>query len=395
MGTQKQVQQRPGDEEQYPADGEGHGRHEQQAFFGAGPDPVQLARPVVLAHEGGEGGAEGAGDGPEGPVHLAAHGPGGHHHRAQGVDAHLQQQVREPVHGALDPGGDADPQHPHEEPPVPLAPEPQPEGPLQGQELAGDQQGRHRLAQHRSHGHAHDAPGKDDNEDHVQNDVEAAAHEQAQEGKAGVADGAQDPGAHVEEEQEHRAHKVDTLIEQGLVEGVRRGLEQGEELGGEQAHQGPHDQAQHHAQPVADPHGCGHPLVLLGPVELGDDHRGAAGQGHEEPDDQIAQYGGAATHGGQGLRAHELAHHEGVHCVIELLEQSACRDGQEEQHQLFDDRSFDEVVSRFHSRFLHPSYSGPTLCPKDPDVKIKKKKPPLGVRPSGRMAEAVFSVPEL
>ena len=348
----QQVQQRPGAEEQHAADGQRQAAHEQEALPGAVPDAVQLAGPVVLAHEGGEGGAEGAGDGPIGPVHLAAHGPGGHHHRAQGVDPHLQQHVRQPVHGALHPGGDADAQHLLEQGSVPLLPQPQPGGALQGQELDGHQPRRHGLGDQGGHGHAHHAPGEGDDEEHVQDHVEPAAHHQAEEGEAGVADGAEDPGAHVEQEQEDGAQEVDALIDQRKAEGVRRGLQQGQQLGREQAHQGAHAQAQQGAHPIGHGHGRGDPVVLLGPVELGDDHRRAAGQGHEEADDQVDQDGGAAAHRGEGRSAHELAHHEGVHRVVELLQQGPRGDGQKEGHQLFDDGPFGELVVGVHGDFL-------------------------------------------
>ena len=220
--------------------------------------------------------------------------------------------------------------------------------PLQPHELNRHQQGGHSLGQDGGHRYARHLPGEGDDEQHVQRDVETAANEQAQEGEPGVADGAKDPGAHVEQQQEQRPHKEDALVQQRLVEGVRRGLQKGQQLGGEQAYQRSHAQTQQDAQPIADAHGRGHPLVLLSPVELGDDHRRAAGQGHEEADDQVDQYGGAAAHGGQGLCAHEFAHHEGVHRVIELLEQRSRGDGQEEAHQLFDDGPFSKFVSRLH-----------------------------------------------
>jgi hypothetical protein len=84
---------------------------------------------------------------------------------------------------------------------------------------------------------------------------------------------------------------------------------------------------------------------------LGYNHRGAGAQAHEKAYGEVQQHSGAAAHGCQSLGAHELAHHHGVHRVIELLEQHAHRYGAEKAQQLFPYDALGKVVfvvCKFH-----------------------------------------------
>ena len=89
-----------------------------------------------------------------------------------------------------------------------------------------------------------------------------------------------------------------------------------------------------------------------GPAELfpvfraeavGDDHRCAGGQAGEQAHHELNDDRGGAAHGGQGVGAHELAHDDGVHGVIKLLEEGAGGDGEEEAQKLFPDDPLGQV----------------------------------------------------
>ena len=79
-------------------------------------------------------------------------------------------------------------------------------------------------------------------------------------------------------------------------------------------------------------------LVVPGAEILGDDHAGAGGETHEKAH-QGVDGGTGGAHGGQRLLADEVAHHDGVHGVVELLEQVADEQGDGKGHQLFPDHT--------------------------------------------------------
>ena len=74
-------------------------------------------------------------------------------------------------------------------------------------------------------------------------------------------------------------------------------------------------------------------------VALGNDHAGAGGRKtHQHIDDA-----GGAAHCGQRLRADKLPHDDGIHRVIELLEQQPDGHGNRETYQLTPDRALRHV----------------------------------------------------
>ena len=89
--------------------------------------------------------------------------------------------------------------------------------------------------------------------------------------------------------------------------------------------------------------GPGELLPVLGPVTMGDNHRGPRGQAGEDPHHQLHDEGGGASHGSQGVRAHELPHNDGVYRGVELLEESPRGDGEEKEKQLLPDDALGQV----------------------------------------------------
>ena len=101
--------------------------------------------------------------------------------------------------------------------------------------------------------------------------------------------------------------------------------------------------------------GVDHPgegLPVPGAVLLGDDHRGAGGDAHKKAQDQVDDGGRGPAHGAQGVHAHEVAHHQGIHRVVHLLEEGAKGDWQEEEQDLLPDDAGEKGVFlgalRFH-----------------------------------------------
>ena len=90
-----------------------------------------------------------------------------------------------------------------------------------------------------------------------------------------------------------------------------------------------------------------HLVPAAGAEVLGDGHHRTGRQAGEDAHRQVDDDGGGA-HGGQGHLAHEPAHHQGVHRIVELLEKGAQQDGEEESQQRAEDSAFGDLVLGSH-----------------------------------------------
>ena len=77
-------------------------------------------------------------------------------------------------------------------------------------------------------------------------------------------------------------------------------------------------------------------LHILRAEEIRDDHPRAGGKAVEEEHHHVDNHGGG-THRRQRLGSHKIAHHDGVHGVVEHLEHIAQHQGQGKQNNLLDD----------------------------------------------------------
>ena len=90
-------------------------------------------------------------------------------------------------------------------------------------------------------------------------------------------------------------------------------------------------------------------------IELGQQHRCAGAEPNEEAVQQIHQRGGGA-HGGKGLSTHKPAHNDGVHGIVELLEEGSQQDGEEKCKQLLPDHPFGDSVDRLRRHLNAPPF---------------------------------------
>ena len=199
-------------------------------------------------------------------------------------------------------------------------------------------------------------------EEQVQHDVgEAGGHEEV-EGAAGVADGPEDAGPHVVDEGGDGAAEVDPQVGEGVAHHVLRGAHEPEHRTGQaDAHHGD-DRAGGQGQGQAGVDGLPQLLALPGAVVLGDDHCGPGGEAHEEVHQKVDDDRRGAAHSAQSGGAHEVAHDDGVHGVVELLEKGAQQDGEEKGEQGFEDGTLGDLV-------LHggaPSLKNRVKAGKDP-----------------------------
>ena len=89
-------------------------------------------------------------------------------------------------------------------------------------------------------------------------------------------------------------------------------------------------------------------LVVPRAEVLGNDHGGAGAEAGEEADDQIRDDGGTAAHRRQRRRPETAAHHDGVHCVIELEKEHPEKNGEEKARQLPHDAPPGQIVFLIH-----------------------------------------------
>ena len=187
------------------------------------------------------------------------------------------------------------------------------------------------------------------------NVAQGCGHEEV-EGPPKVADGPQHAGTHVVDDVGHHTQEIDPQIEDGPGQGL---------LGGAHGPQGPggEDKARHHkkcADEDAQQHGGVDALVHLVPAAgaevLGDGHHRSGRQAGEDAHRQVDDDGGGA-HGGQGHLAHEPAHHQGVHRIVELLEKGAEPQGEEKGEELFPDHALGDITGglaqQSHGSSLH------------------------------------------
>ena len=138
------------------------------------------------------------------------------------------------------------------------------------------------------------------------------------------------------------AGKVDGQVGGLLRRHLRRGLHQAQ-------HQGRHENAgcgEHDAQQERQHHGGVHRLphlfLPLGAVILADDHARAAGEAKEKADQRI-DHRPYRAHGGKRLVADVVAHHPGIHHVVELLKKIAHHQRQGKVDQMLCDAALRHV----------------------------------------------------
>ena len=103
----KQAEENPAAEkhnraEQYTGKG-GHSQADLDAFM----NPVVFSCTEILSCKGGDGNTVSPHNHPENTVHLSVGGPGGNRIRPEGVDAGLDDQIGNGIHGGLQPGRQA------------------------------------------------------------------------------------------------------------------------------------------------------------------------------------------------------------------------------------------------------------------------------------------------
>ncbi len=292
-------------------------------------DPVEPARADVLAGKGGDRGRE-ARDRHEGEgVDPARDAPAGHEGRAVAVDEPLDDHGADREEHELDAGREADADGLGEEPAV----EAQARRDEVGEPEAEDDPGRAEeegdgLRDDRGPGDPRHPPAEADDEEEVERDVEDGRDGEEDEGGHRVAEALEYAGVEVVAEGPDDPGEDDREV-------GRRHLHRGPRGGVEELEEGPHrDEAD---EGDGDRPEQGHDiggvdrraeaLAVFRAEELAYDDGETERKPRKERDDEEA-YDEGAPDRGEGLLPDEVADHEGVDEVVELLEGVAGEQGQ-------------------------------------------------------------------
>ena len=159
-------------------------------------------------------------------------------------------------------------------------------------------------------------------EQHVHADVGQGRDRKEAEGRLGIAQRGEDALGDVVEEHEGQTQRVHVQIQRGIVEDFRRRADELQQRVAAENADEHQDQAGHGAGDHARVHGGLHLAVALRAEILGHHHRAAdvaaEGEGDEDQRDLIA-----VAHRRQRVFADELARHQTVRDVVQLLEHDA------------------------------------------------------------------------
>ena len=202
-------------------------------------------------------------------------------------------------------------------------------------DLGGDRRVSDPVHAHLEHQHEHQ----------IQHRVQQRRNHQENERPPGVPHRPQDAAAHVVKEHARDPGKIDAQVQIGFVHHVFGRFHESQHRRDDQQTHAGGDQADQEGDGNGGVHGLAQPFPVVRAVALGNDDRRAGGKSGAEAHDGVDDRPGGA-HGGLRLLAHELAHHHGIHRIVQLLKQEAYCHGNGELDQVFPDRSLGHIRIR-------------------------------------------------
>ena len=172
----------------------------------------------------------------------------------------------------------------------------------------------------------------------VQQDVDQAGDGQIVQRTLRIAHGAKDGRAEGVEHVSGHSKKINLHIQRCAVDDVLRVAHEGQQ--GTRQHEAQH--AHQHAADARHDDGSMHALMhgagIVCAIGPGNDNACAHAKAHEYVDNQVDQCAGGA-HGGQRLRADELADHDHIRGVVQQLQYAGEDQGQGEAENLWQQRA--------------------------------------------------------
>ena len=215
---------------------------------------------------------------------------------------------------------------------------------FEGQQLPEAQDGGDELRDHRGQGHARHAHGVHQGD--IQHDVEHRRDQQEAQGGQAVAQAPEHAGQDVVIEEARDAQEINIeVIPAAVVHAGQgaHGFQQGT------CDQGTHDHDDHagdgrHRDAVAD--GLGQGFAVPGPEILGHQDARAGGDAHKQRQQQVQHRHGVAHRAQGGVAPAAVAHHHGVHGVVQLLGKIADQHGEGELRDALPGRALAHVPGR-------------------------------------------------
>ena len=216
-------------------------------------------------------------------------------------------------------------------------------------QIAQGQQGRRPLGQHRCDGRPGDPHGPGPHKQEVQPHIQHGGRRQGEQGCQGVPRRPQGRRPQVIEKGHRQAQKDHIQIFRHQGPQLPRGLDQPQQ--GTQQDQAPQpqnrrqQQAEHQGEKPLPPEGGQVPAA----VKLGKEHRDARTAAAEDENEQVHHHT-RHPHGPEGGAAQKAADDEGVHRVIELLQDIPADQGQGQPDQLSGDAALGQYHSPVHGK---------------------------------------------
>ncbi len=328
-----------GEEPQDQCQGSIHDDAEDQGSDGAFIGTLQLTGTDVLGHEGGGSHGHALDEEHDELVQLVVARPAGHAGRAEAVDVSLDEDIGKGRDDGLDTGGQAYLQDHAEHLGIDAAVmKGQPVNVMCAKKQQKDQCGGDELSNDGGQSDAKDAQMEDENEDEVQDNVDDAGQYEEVQGTSGVAHGTKNTGADVVDQESGDSGKVGAEVNAGVIHDIIR-------CGHEAQHHGNAEYAQNGEEHAADERCCHsgfhrsmQTFHVFAAKITADDHTGTDGEAIKEKDRHVYDHGGG-THGRQGLCADIVSHHNGIHGVVQHLENVTEHQGQRKQHDFLGDVS--------------------------------------------------------
>ena len=218
------------------------------------------------------------------------------------------------------------------------------------QEFPQAQKPAEKLGDDGGKGGAAHAGMKDADEDEVQDHVQHGAEDQVLEGVLPVAHRLHHAAETVVEHKSQASGKKGADIGGGELHHVLGSAHGLQHPGGEEHAEDRHEYARRQAEGHVGVDGLFQAVIVLGTEIAGDEHPGACRDAHEKADDQKDQ-GARGAHRGQSVVSQQIAHDQGVRCVVELLKQVS----QKERSRESKDLARDGALRHAHGVLMHPA----------------------------------------
>ena len=277
----------------------------------------------ILSGEGGDGNAECSHDHPENTVDFAVSRPCSDGICAETVDACLNDQVGNRVHGGLNTRRQSDPHNAYKN----MLRETY----LLKSKLIGvfgahkgdDGHGSaDRLGNDGGYGHSGYSHPQDNHEKQVQNNVDKTGSNEEIKRTFGIPHCSKNTGCYIINKGRNRSDKIDCHVGDGRPHDIIRGVHPSQSGGGNQNAYHSQNGAAGNGQRNGSMYGVTDLLILACTVKLSDDYCRTGGKTGKKAHQKVDNGGCRTSNGGKSLFAYKVSHNNSISGIIKLLKES-------------------------------------------------------------------------